>query len=434
MKTIEIPYNLDIKPYMLPFMATEARFIFAAIHRRGRKTRMALNRQIKQAIQTKGVYYYVLPTYGASKRIIFDELIGQHVPPEIIDKKNESELAIYYKNGSIQRFIGSEDPDSHRGVNAISWVFDEFSEQDPRIWYEIAQPVIRENGGTATFIFTPKGRNHSYKLMQEAKARVAQGDKDYFVTVLSADQTGVYDPKELEEARRSMPDAMFRQEIMCEFLDSATGFFRRVDENVSKRVNISIEPKHQYVLGVDLAKYNDFTVITPFDLNTFEVLPQQRFNQIDWNLQKSRIETAYLRHNHALTRVDATGLGDPIVEDLETKIEVEGFKFTEQSKMELLSNLAVMLEQDKIKLPNDEGLIEELKSFQYTLKKNADPNKPPKMIVECVGTHDDRAMSLALAVWNSPQEPYGKHVANSVFDYSGAMGYPAKEFDPYNPI
>ncbi len=382
---------------MLPFLGAKQRFKIAVIHRRGRKTRMALNQQISRSQLKKGVYYFVLPTYKQAKQVIWDELIKDHLPLEIVEKKNDSELAIYYKNGSIQRFVGSEDPDKHRGVNAIDWVFDEYSEQNPRMWYEIAQPVVRENGGTATFTFTPRGRNHAWTLLQEAEDK----KDEWFSTVITAAQTSVFSEEELRQARLSMPQALYEQELMCSFHESSGAFFRRIEENVVHDTSPLPIPGHTYVLGVDLAKYEDFTVITPFDLNTFRVLPQERFNQVDWNLQKARIEAASLRFGNALVRIDATGLGDPIAEDLMARgVPLDPYKFTEQSRKDLLNNLSIALEQDKVKLPNDEGLIKELHSFQFTLADSG------KLRATSVGAHDDRVMSLALAVWKSPQQAY----------------------------
>ncbi len=96
-------------------------------------------------------------------------------------------------------------------------------------------------------------------------------------------------------------------------------------------------------------------------------------------------------------------MGDPIVEDLKARgldigNEGEGFKFTEVSRQNLLNNLAILLEQDKIKIPDEEGLIAELESFQYSLSETGKIKvKAPE------GLHDDRVMSLALSVWGATQ-------------------------------
>jgi phage FluMu gp28-like protein len=211
--------------------------------------------------------------------------------------------------------------------------------------------------------------------------------------------TNIFSEEELDEIRRNTPQALFEQEYMCEFLEGAGQFFRRIKQNTYDP-NKPLPEHGDFQLGVDLAKYQDWTVITPFSLNHFIAYPQERFNQVDWNLQKAKIEAAARRFSDALIWPDATGVGDPIVEDLKARgLRIggennEGFKFTETSRQNLLNNLALLLEQDKIRIPDDEGLITELESFRYEL---TDKGKIKVTVPE--GMHDDRVMSLALSVW-----------------------------------
>lgn len=400
---ITIPYNYKPRSYQLKYHRAKQRFKIAVLNRRAGKSKMALNEQIRKAVKTKGVYYYFLPTYRQAKSVIWDSLIHEHLPKAVVRKLNESELAVYYKNGSVQRFAGCEDIDKHRGINPIDVVFDEYSEMSEEIWTAIVQPVLGENMGTATFIYTPKGKNHSWKLLQMAKT----DPKRWFWMVLGVDKTGSHSQEELAEIKKETPESLFLQEYMCEFHDNAGAFFRRVKENVYNEPFIDAERNHTYQVGVDLAKYQDWTVITPFDLNTFRVGVQDRFNQVDWNLQKARVEAACRRFNNGRIIIDSTGVGDPITEDLQRQgLPVEGYKFTQTSKMELLKNLAVLLEQDKIKIPNDEGLISEMDSIVWTIGKNG------KVKTETVsGMTDDRVMSLALAV-SGAREPLSNYVDN----------------------
>ena len=400
---ITIPHNFQ-KPteYQLEYLSSDRRFAVLVWHRRARKTRTALNRQIMRIMDRKepGACYYVLPTYRQAKQVIFDVLVNEHIPPEIYDKKNDSELAIYYKNGVIQRFIGAEDYDKHRGTNPFDVVFDEFSEQPEQIWTAIFQPVLMENGGTATFVFTPKGKNHSWKLLQMARENVL-----WFTSVKGVKDTSVFSTEELDEIKRNTPQSLYAQEYEVEFVDGAGQFFRRIRQNIYDGSR-PLPEQGDFQLGVDLAKYQDWTVITPFNLNYFIAYPQERFNQVDWVLQKARVEAAARRYmsvdtqQSALVWPDATGIGDPIVEDLKARglriggDNQEGFKFTEQSRTNLLNNLAILLEQDKIKIPDDEGLISELEAFRYEM---TDRGKIKIGVPE--GMHDDRVMSLALSVW-----------------------------------
>ena len=196
------------------------RFKIAVFHRRAGKSMTALTQQVIRANKVKGNFYYFLPTYRQAKAVIWDSLVEQLIPKELIDRKNESELAIYYKNGSVQRFCGCEDIDKHRGINPIDVVFDEYSEIKEEMWTAIIQPVLRENKGSATFIFTPKGKNHSWKLLQMAK-----DSDDWFWSVKTVEETNALEEKEIESAKREMPQMLFQQEFLCSFIDDAGAFF-----------------------------------------------------------------------------------------------------------------------------------------------------------------------------------------------------------------
>lgn len=412
-KELILPYNFFPRWYQLPFLASTKRFKILVIHRRAGKSMTLLNNQIAKTQQKFckrlglwvdpadpcltnedknriNIFYYVLPTYKQAKSVMWDALVRKHVPndPRIVYKMNGSELAIYYSNGSIQRFVGCEDIDKHRGTNPIDVVMDEYSEMDPEIWTAIFQPVLNENKGTASFGFTPKGKNHSFHLLNYAKAN----PDIWFTEVLGVSATHAIGDEELEETKRTTPQALYMQEYEVEFNESAGAFFRRVQQNVHNE-DLTYNPNHIYRMGVDLAMHNDYTVITILDLNTLKVHKQTRFNQIDWNLQKARIEAEYYRFGCPEVVIDATGVGEPIVMDLEDSgLNILPFKFSVSSKSPLLSNLAVLLEQDKIKIPRDPILIAELESITCGMTE-----KGKLQIITPKNAHDDMVMSLALA-------------------------------------
>ena len=324
---------------------------------------------------------------------------------------NESELTIYWKNGSVQRFVGCDDIDKHRGINPKDVVFDEYSEMDERIWSEVVQPVLRQNGGTASFLFTPKGINHSYRILElargQAVGKVEGGSGvggEWYWSVRGWRDTGVFSLDQIREAKATTTESIFRQEYECSFESNAGSFFRGIRESIlgsgerwrGEQDGGEVVEGHSYQLGVDLAKYNDWTVLTPVDLNTMVVQRQVRFNQVDWNLQKARIEAEARRWNNAVVKIDRTGVGDPIVEDLireglNINFERDAIKFTQRSKMEMLVHLAIMLEQGRLRLPVDEGLVGELEAMQYEMQGSG-------RLKFVSGLHDDRVMSLALGV------------------------------------
>jgi hypothetical protein len=395
------------RPYQIPLHKAfdeGAKRLFHIWHRRCGKDLTDLNIVIAAMAEKVGNYYYFLPTYSQAKKVIWEGKTKEGVPfldffpKDLIDgKPNDSELKIKFKNGSLFQLIGTDHIDAIVGTNPIGCVFSEFPLQDPKAWSYI-RPILAENGGWAIFNGTPRGKNHAWEVMQIGKAN------GWFVEILTVDDTGVIEKEVLESEKAQMPSALFNQEYYCNFIENAGQFFRRIRENLYDADDVS-DDTHDYQLGADLAKYQDYTVLTPFDLNTFKVKLQDRFNQVDWNLQKARISASAFKYNNARVKIDRTGVGDPVVEDLISQGlnigEDDAIVFTEATRMNLLNNLSMLIEQDKIKIPNDEGLVAELESFQYRLSVTGKirVGAPENM-------HDDRVMSLALAVYGV-KDPIG---------------------------
>lgn len=372
-------------------------------NRRGGKDKTCFNFTIKEAFKRVGTYFYFLPSYAQAKKVIWDNIDNDgfrmldHIPEELIASTNATELKITLKNGSIIQLIGADEfKKSGVGTNPIGVVFSEYSLTDPEAWKYVS-PILAVNGGWAIFNFTPRGQNHAFTLMQQAK-----DNPNWFVQVLTNNETHVLSEEALNEERKNNPQDFIDQEYFCKFIEGAGSFFRRVLDNVYEATD-KPEVNHEYQLGVDLAKTMDYTVVTPFDLTTFKALKQDRFNQIDYQLQKSKIEASYLRYNKGLVNMDSTGVGEPIYDDLYQRgIRVNPYKFTETSRRDLLVNLQLLLEQNKIKIPNDPILIGELQSFRYNIS-----DRGRTRIEVPDGLHDDTVFSLALSVWNIPQNKKG---------------------------
>jgi phage FluMu gp28-like protein len=133
-------------------------------------------------------------------------------------------------------------------------------------------------------------------------------------------------------------------------------------------------------------------------MHTFDVVEQERFNQLDWNIQKARIETFWHRYNKGDVYIDSTGVGSPIFDDLDARgISVIPYTFTQKSREDLLQKLVLAFERGQIGIPNSETLIEELEAFQYVPRGDRLKMEVPE------GQHDDCVMSLALANWGLPQ-------------------------------
>lgn len=152
-------------------------------------------------------------------------------------------------------------------------------------------------------------------------------------------------------------------------------------------------PGHRYTQGADLANRTDYFVSVMLDATDSSSIVQSRhdrFQQKGYAFYKDIIRRNYNTYNRGRTLVDATSLGESVVEDLRD-IGAEGYKFTSQSKYDLVHNLVRMLNQHQVKIPFIRELVDELKYFQYEIT----PSKNVKM--EARQGHDDYVIALALS-------------------------------------
>ena len=316
------------------------------------------------------------------------------IPKELVSKVNETELVVYFKNGSIYQLKGSDQPDALRGPNPFGVVFDEFDTQKQEGW-GVVEPIIRANGGWCWFIGTPQGKQKLFQMYH----RGLEGHKEWKSWLLKASQSGIISLDQLEEAKKSMSQALYNQEFECEFLEGAGSVFRDVRECMTATPHDPNTPEHKddiYVIGCDLAKVKDWTVVRVYSRTTNDLVYSDRFQTIEWPFQKRRIQMISKHFRNALVMLDATGIGDPIADDLlRAGVPVEPIKITEPLKKELIEKLSIWIEQKKIHLLPDQTALFEYENFTYEIGPTGKIRYGAKE-----GFHDDIVMADALAVWS----------------------------------
>jgi hypothetical protein len=402
---VNIPYKFLPRDYQLPlFSSMDAGTKRAVLvwHRRAGKDKACWNYMIKRAFERVGTYFYFLPEYSQAKKVVWDNIDNDgfkmldHIPKELVKATNATDLKITLINGSVIQLMGADNfAKSGVGTNPIGVVFSEYSINNPQVW-GFLRPILKVNGGWAIFNFTPRGQNHAYQLL-----KMAESNEDWFTQVLTIADTGILTPQDIEDERKEgMSQAMIDQEYYCKFIESATSFFKNIDDVCTLQEGQYHNTLHNFQMGVDLAKYQDYTVISVVDLNTFEQVYLERFNQIDWNLQKAKIEAVYHRFNRPKGFIDATGVGDPVVEDLKARgVHLEPLKFNEQNRKDLLTNLNIKMEQKVIALLDNEVLRNELSYFQYEI---SDRGKLKIKVPD--NLHDDTVFGTALSAWELPKQ------------------------------
>ncbi len=185
-------------------------------HRRAGKDKDDWNAMLEAADKDIGQYYYIFPTYSQGKKAIWEgrDKSGiaflDHIPPDRILVKNNSELKIVFKNGSLIRIVGSDNIDALMGTSPRGVVFSEFSLQNPQAW-DFIRPILLENNGWARFNGTPRGKNHMYDLYIQSK-----DNPNWVVSVKTVDDTGFISKEDIEQERQDgMSEDLIQQEFYC---------------------------------------------------------------------------------------------------------------------------------------------------------------------------------------------------------------------------
>lgn len=263
-------------------------------------------------------------------------------------------------------------------------------------WQEALRPALSDKQGRAVMISTPAGHNWFFDLWVRGQDSAYANYQSWRLPTSANPHIA---PGEIEEAKQTLPELVFRQEYLAEFLDDIGAVFRGVERCI-KGAFMESNSEEQYIMGVDLAKYQDFTVLCVLD-SQGQLVAFDRFNQIDWVFQKQRI-IGMAQKYRAKIIIDSTGVGDPIFEDLKRAgLNIEGYKFTSENKKQLIEGLSIAVEQQRVSFPDIPELLNELRIFGYKINSTGTVsyNAPP-------GYHDDCVIALALA-WSGVNNQKG---------------------------
>jgi phage FluMu gp28-like protein len=347
-----------------------------------------------------GTYIWGAPTFD-QVRISFKE--AQRAAGTVADF-NLSRMTMQFPTGGEIVFRSLDNPDNARGYTADGVVIDESGVVKAEAWYEVLRPMLIDTNGWAWLIGTPKGRNWLWAEFQKA-----HDHDDYAAwqvpTLGVAMQDGqlvrrphpLENPEvpfaEIEQLQRTLSERVFEQEILAQFVELSGGVFRRVLDAATATPQDSAITGHEYVMGVDWGKSNDFTVLSVIDTATNELCHVDRFNQIDYAVQLSRLQALAQRFNPYSIIVERNSIGEPLVEQLyRMGLPVQPFNTTNATKTQAIDALALAFERGEIRIPNDAVLIAELQAYEM--------ERLPSGLMRYsapAGIHDDTVMSLALA-------------------------------------
>jgi len=405
-------YNLLAFRRQVEIINDSHRFRIVSAGRRFGKTLLGVDAAIRAGEAPSQVIWWVAPVYAqAMKGWRFFE---QYLPKCLIKAWNKSEKYVELLNGSRIWIKSADNPQHLEGEGINFLVIDEAAllKDGSRVWQEALRPALSDTKGRVLLISRPRGKNWFYQEFLRGN------DPDYpeYMSFHAVSANNPYiDPAEIAEAKRQLPEAVFKIHYLAEFTDDAGLVFSGLDKIFAGAPARDTE----YVHGLDIGQDADYTAIVTIGKNSRTLADQKRFRHYTWR-QQADIIAEYLQQYPGLLYLDATSYGTvfyPLLQaalvthkaktklagiwitggrgELTQKATTEGLIYT-LGKERLIQDLQVAVESQSFRVPATpefQWLHEELSIFDFELHKSGgiDYGAPE-------GFHDDGVIALALAI------------------------------------
>ena len=373
-----------------------ARFRVVMCGRRYGKSALGIRLACDAALKGQPVGWFA-PSYKLALEAWRE--LSQRLQP-IVARQNEQDKRMELVTGGVIEIWTLDTQDPARGRKYALAIIDEagIAKDLLDVWQAAIRPTLVDMGGRALFLGTPKGRRHGFVTLF-TRGDTGQ-DPDWQSFRASTLENPYIPPEEIEAARKELPPDIFAQEFEGIPTDDGANPFGL--DAIRKAVG-EVGEQPPVVYGIDLARSVDYTVVCGMDAWR-RVVRLERW-QLPWAATKSKIAEMV---GKVPCVVDATGVGDAIVSDLQQMgVDVTPHVFTQSSKLRLMQRLIAAFQGGELQLPAG-WLPAELETFEFSYTATGVKYEAPK------GYHDDGVMALGLSLygWDRvqmvPPDPYVK--------------------------
>ncbi|MEK6897505.1 MAG: terminase family protein [Nanoarchaeota archaeon] len=399
------------------------RFTVVVGGRRLGKTILASYLALREMFKPNKQIWIVAPTHDLSSRVweYLDPWIHNNFPEMFRVNKHEHIIENIY-TGSKLWTKTTESPESLRGKGLDLAILDEAAIIPTGIFDGHIKPNLMDKQGKAFFISNPFGFNWFYDLYLRGTTEGRVDNPEYmsfsFPTAIENEvgevigsNNSIISINELRANKKTTPVDIWKQEYLAVFQEGAGQRFKAFEKCIDDDVVLDDPfewfedpiPNHLYFVGVDIARVEDFTVVTVIDRVNHRMVGFYRVNSLSWDFMRKKVLDISTKYYDAEITIDATGTGgDIFAEDLlaiGANVDTK-FIYTNAKKNMLIDKLAVLMERGKLTFPRIPQLINEIRSFTYHFTNSGN-------MVYGSSRKDDCLNSLALACWKLNDEPLG---------------------------
>ncbi len=215
--------GIDIQ---LSLVADKTRFIVVPAGRRSGKTERAKRKIIKECMRNPNeLYFLAAPTYQQVKKIFWEDVKKMALTSLLHRKPSESNLIIYFNNGTELHLIGLDKPSRIEGIPWAGGIIDEAAYIKEEAWVNSIAPALdtfdpskpNRDKAWCWIIGKPDGLNWYYRLYNYA---TTANDPEW--AGYTWHSSLVLDEATIEAAKRRMSPKQFRQEYEASF-ETASG-------------------------------------------------------------------------------------------------------------------------------------------------------------------------------------------------------------------
>jgi len=396
-------------PYQAELLLDENKRIVACMGRQTGKTTTIAMKAIYFADTNPNVTVLITSPSLRQSMIMFDRIATfVYSVPSLRNKiVRATRTLIHFENGS--RIIALPCSENLlRGYTAQMVICDEASFMPEEVITQVIFPMLSTTDGYAIFLSTPWGKDHFFYR--------AFVNPAYSVHKVKSEQCPLIKPEFLEEMKANMTKEAYLMEYEAEFVEALNSYFpqdliRKCVELAQKlgvELYASLEvafASGDYYAGVDFGKLQDYSIITVLKRES-DILKLVYMYQFPLETPYSQVIGHLIRASQKFkfrkVLVDQTGVGEPVLEEIRNQGlgNVEGLKFTVQTKEELLSSLKIAMEQNRLAIPYNRQLCTQINEQQYTYSKSGH-----LQFSHPINSHDDMLWSLALGVYAAREPP-----------------------------
>ena len=342
----------------------------------------------------------VAPIYQQARKLM-EDLYEAIKDSGIVEHTNFSNHEIKLRTGSKIYFRSSEREDGLRGYTFNYLFMDEAAYQTEDAYNKAIQPTALVHGKKVVLFSTPRGRDWFYNMFQlgqdpaypnYASCRMEQFENPYI------------NKEEIEGAKLTLPEAIYRAEYLGEFLEGESMVFQNFKTNTFNKYP---NPKGKVYIGVDLGQ-SDYTVAVAMD-QSGNVIEVYRDNNKDWETMQSNILQLARKYKGTIM-IETNSMGTVIFETIKKQYpDTHPFVTSNKSKNEIVESLILAFNEKQIAIP-DEGLFPELHQELEVFEMSYNPKTRNVKYAARTPFHDDIVMALCISNYNRLQnKTYGTY-------------------------